>query len=106
MEKSQRKVYVILLDNVKKKDCIEKDMRGYKKLCLKRNHPRLTQTSLHCLQSWRVNCDISILIYESDLSNPDPTEIAKVTDYVMSYACKGNVALTMKKKTIKDFTLK
>lgn len=89
-----------------KKDCIEKDMRGYKKLCLKRNHPRLTQTSLHCLQSWRANCDISILIYESDPKNPDPSEIAKVTDYVVSYACKGNVALAIEKKQVKDFTLK
>ena len=41
------------------------------------------------LRSWRGNCDIQVLIYESDPKYPDMREIAKVTDYVVGYACKG-----------------
>ena len=48
------------------KDIIIEDLRGFKKLSLKRNHPRLLQTSLYCLQAWRANCDVSIMIYDSD----------------------------------------
>jgi hypothetical protein len=44
------------------KDIIIEDLRGFKKLSLKRNHPHLLQTSLSCLQAWRANCDVSIMI--------------------------------------------
>jgi len=87
-------------------DTIDNDIRGFKRMFLKRNHPKFIQTSLHCVQSWRANCDISILIYESDPKNPDPNEIAKVTDYVVNYACKGNLTLAVKKKTGKGFHFK
>jgi hypothetical protein len=90
---------------VRTTDTIDNDIRGFKKLFLTRNHPKYIQTSLHCLQSWRANCDISILIYESDPMNPDVTEIAKVTDYVINYACKGNATLAIERKQVKDFTL-
>jgi hypothetical protein len=85
-------------------DTIDKDARGFKKLCLKRNNSRLTQSSLYCLQSWRANCDISILIYETDPKYPDATEISNITDYVISYACKGNQSYAIERKQIKDFT--
>jgi hypothetical protein len=91
---------------IRDSDSIENDIRGFKKIFLKRNHPKFIQTSLHCVQSWRANCDISILIYESDPKNPDPSEIAKVTDYVVNYACKGNLTLAVEKKQVKDFTLR
>jgi len=81
-------------------DTIEHDQRGFKKLCLKRNHPRLLQSSLFCLQSWRANCDVSILIYDSDPSFPDVNEIANVTDYVVPYACKGNATYAIEKQQI------
>ncbi len=46
-------------------------------------------------------------LYESDPKTPDPSEIAKVTDYVVNYACKGNLTLAVeKKKQVKDFTLR
>jgi hypothetical protein len=86
-------------------DTIDYDTRGFKKLLLKRNHTRLLQTSLNCLQSWRANCDVSILIYESDPEHPDASEIAKVTDYVVNYACKGNTSLAIERKQVKEFTL-
>ena len=40
-------------------------------------------------QSWRANCDIQILIYDSDPEHPDATDVAKATDYIVAYACKG-----------------
>lgn len=55
-----------------------------------RNHPRVTQSSTYMLQSWRGNCDIQILVYDSDPRYPDISEIARITDYVVSYSTKGN----------------
>ena len=86
------------------KDLIVEDLRGFKKLSLKRNHPRLLQTSLYCLQAWRANCDVSIMIYDSDPAFPDLAEIAEVTDYVVSYACKGNIGYSLEREQLKDFS--
>lgn len=69
------------------------DHRQTLRLNQPRNHGRVTQTSMDVLQSWRANCDIQILIYSSDPDQPDPDDIAKVTDYVVGYACKGNKTL-------------
>jgi ERCC4-type nuclease len=44
------------------------------------------------------------MVYDSDPSSPDLNEIAEVTDYVVSCACKGNAAYTIEKKQIQDFT--
>ena len=87
-------------------DEIVNDPRGFKKLTLSRNNSRLTQTSLSCLQSWRGNCDIQILIYETDPKHPDPAEITKVSDYVVGYACKGNATLAIEKCHVKSFTMR
>jgi hypothetical protein len=86
------------------KDLIIEVLRGFKKLSLKRNHPRLLQTSLYCLQAWRANCDVSIMIYNSDPAFPDLAEIAEVIDYVVSYACKGNIAYSLEREQLKDFS--
>ena len=56
---------------------------------LPRNNKRLTQSSTFLVQSWRANCDVQILLYETDPLHPDPSEIAKATDYIVAYACKG-----------------
>jgi len=56
---------------------------------------------LFCLQSWRANCDVSILIYDSDPSFPDVNEITNVTDDVVSYACKGNGTYAIKNNRLK-----
>ena len=58
-----------------------------------RNHPRVNQTSSLMLQSWRGNCDVQLLIYDSNPKTPDISEIARVTDYVVAYSCKGNATL-------------
>jgi hypothetical protein len=58
-------------------------------LRMPRNHCRINQTSTSLLQGWRGNCDIQILIYESDPDDVDLREISKVTDYVVAYSCKA-----------------
>jgi hypothetical protein len=72
---------------------IKYDHRGSLKLYMPRNHRRINQTSMDLLQSWRGNCDIQILVYNYDPMHPDWSEIAKVSDYVVAYASKGNTTL-------------
>ena len=74
------------------------DIRSFKKTPLSCNHPRITQTSMLMSQSWRANCDIQILLYDSDPNNPDPADIARVTDYIVAYACKGVETLQEEKR--------
>ena len=84
---------------------IVKDVRGFKKLEMPRNHPRVIQSSMSLVQSWHANCDVQFLIYDSDPLCPDPSDIARVTDYVVAYACKGNDTLIEEKKHIKSLIL-
>ena len=90
--------------DITSKDIIVEDLCGFKKLSLKRNHPRLLQMSLHCLQAWRANCNVSIMIYDSYPAFPDLAEIAEVTDYVVTYACRGNIAYALEREQLKDFS--
>lgn len=55
-----------------------------------RNHSRINQTSTSLIQSWRANCDVQILIYESHPDNFDLREVSKVTDYVVAYSSKAS----------------
>ena len=66
---------------------------GVKKVYMPRNHPRINQTSAHMMQSWRANCDGQVLIYNCDPMKPDISEIARITDYIVAYSCKGNSTL-------------
>ena len=76
------------------------DHKHSTKLYMPRNHNRVVQSSTDLLQSWRANCDVQLLIYNSDPKNPDVMDIARVTDYIVAYSCKGNA--TMKEE--KDHT--
>ena len=79
-------------------DEINFDARGYKFLNLKRtNSKHLVQSSMIMLQSWRDNCDVKILIYDTDPKNPDLGEIIKVSDYILSYTCKGHLTIDEEK---------
>ena len=70
------------------------DKRNFKFLQLKRdNSIRFMQSSMSLLQSWRANCDIKILIYDTDPEFPDLSEISTVSDYIVSYTCKGHLTL-------------
>ena len=66
---------------------------GFQELCLSRNHRRVNQTSQYALCSWRANCDVKIIIYNTDPEFPDTKVIAKLTDYCVSYTCKGSATL-------------
>ena len=57
----------------------------------------MLQTSLSLLQSWRANCDIKLLLYDSDPDDFDVRELLQVMNYVVSYACTGNQTLEEEK---------
>ena len=78
---------------IQEKAAVRHDHRRSQKLFLPRNYKRVNQSSLLLLQSWRGNCDIQLLIYNSDPEHPSISEIARVTNYVVGYACKGNSTL-------------
>ena len=82
-----------------------RNLQGFDRLELPRNHRRIIATSQWLVQGWRANCDIQILLYEGDPSNPDPDEIARVTDYIVAYACKGNESLVEEMKQNKALIL-
>lgn len=81
------------------------DLRGFDRLELPRNNERTYQSSLSLVQSWRANCDIQILLYDSDPKCPNPEDIGKVTDYIVAYACKGNETITQEKEQMKALIL-
>ena len=62
----------------------------------------MQQISTIQLQSWRANCDIELLLYNSDPYNPNLSEFVKVVDYVVSYITKGNVGYLTEHKLIKQ----
>lgn len=84
---------------------IKFDHRRSQKLYMPRNHRRINQSSLDMLQSWRGNCDLQILVYTCDPMHPDIGEIAKVTDYVVSYACKGSTTVKEEKEQNKRIVM-
>ena len=79
--------------------------RDYLVLKLKRNHSRLKQTSIPMLQSWRANCDVQVIIYQSNPKELDVYDIARVTSYVVSYTCKGSETSEQEADAIKGLIL-
>lgn len=84
---------------------IVRDIRGFDRLETPRSDRRVTQTSAYMIQSWRANCDIQIFLYDTDPRHPNLDEIASVTDYIVSYACKGNETATAVAKQLKQYVL-
>lgn len=82
-------------------DIIEYDKRGYKTLKLQRTISQcLNQTSVLMLQAWRANCDGNILLYDTHPMHPDMEEIANVSDYIVSYTCKGHLTLAQERDIV------
>ena len=71
-----------------------------------RNNSRLVQSSTDLLQSWRANCDIQLLIYDCDPRNPDVSNIARVTDYIVAYSCKGNATMKEEREQTRSLLLR
>jgi hypothetical protein len=65
----------------------------------------MVATSKWLVQGWRANCDIQLLLYECDPLHPNPDEIARVTDYIVAYACKGNETIVEEMKQMKALIL-
>ena len=73
---------------------------------MERNHPKVVQSSMDIVRSWRANCDVQILLHKSDPQRPDPAEIAKITDYIVAYACKGNATMATERKQIREIIMR
>lgn len=80
---------------------IKYDHKRSQKLYMPRNNKRLNQTSTDLLRSWRGNCDVQIIVYNCDPKKPDVAEIARVTDYVVAYSCKGNSTIAEEREQMK-----
>jgi hypothetical protein len=46
-----------------------------------------------------------LILYNVHPDFPDPEEIAKVIDYIVAHACKGNESLNKEKAKIKEYVL-
>ena len=66
----------------------------------------MQQISTVLVQSWRANCDIQLLLYDSDPYNPNLAEFAKVADYIVSYITKGNIGYLTEQKIMKELIQK
>lgn len=85
------------------KDAIEEDRwRHIKFLRLRRNDKRMKETSNCMLQSWRANCDVSILIYDQDPMKLNFRDIAQVTSYIVAYCSKGNASFRHEREVLSD----
>ena len=82
-----------------------RDLQGFDRLELPRNNRRIVASSRWLLQGWRANCDIQVLLFECDPLHPNPDEIARVTDYIVAYACKGNETIVEEKNQMKALIL-
>ena len=82
-----------------------RDLRGFDRLDLPRNHRRIVASSRWLLQGWRANCDIQVLLYNCDPKCPNPEEIARVTEYIVAYACEGNETIVEEKNQMKSLIL-
>jgi hypothetical protein len=69
---------------------ISRDPRGFDRVDLPRNNRWVVQASSFLCQGWRGNCDIQYLLYSSDSDEIDVSDISRVTNYIVSYSCKGN----------------
>ena len=86
---------------------IVRDDRGFLKLLLKRtNNKRLLQTRFDLLQCWHANCNVQVLLYDTDPKHPPPPEITKVTDYIVAYATNGNATRAVEKSLVTNFILR
>jgi hypothetical protein len=91
----------------RKKAEIKRDLRGYDRVELPRKEGDrwVVQASMFLAQGWRANCDLQILLYDSDPDNPLPEDVGRVTDYIVAYQCKGNETYYQERKKMTDLIL-
>ena len=83
---------------LRRQPCIMRDLRGFDRVDLARNNRRITQSSKYMMRGWRANCDIQLLLYKSMPDDVDASDVARVTNYVVSYCCKGTESSVEEKK--------
>lgn len=74
--------------------------RNIKLLKMKRNDPRMKQTSTTMLQSWRANCDLAVIVYDTDPVQLCPQDISRISGYIVSYCTKGNSSYKKEQEAI------
>jgi hypothetical protein len=79
-----------------------RDPRGFDRVDMPRNNQRAVQASSFLFQGWRGNCDIQYLLYSSEPDEIDVSDITRVTNYVVSYSCKGNKTEIQEKAGLKS----
>lgn len=86
---------------------ILKDRRNIKHLQMKRKHSsRVVQHSRILLKFWRANCDIKLILYDTDPACPDIHEIDNVVRYLVAYTGKKNKTHKQEKNIIHDLITK
>jgi hypothetical protein len=89
----------------RERPALVRDIRGFDRVDMPRNTRRITQCSSYLARGWRGNCDIQYLIYTSDPDKVDASDISRVTNYVVSYACKGNETQIEEKKAMSQIVM-
>ena len=90
---------------MRNKPAIVHDRRGFDKCVLPRNNCRIIQTSIPMMRSWRANCDVQFLLYNSNPHELNSEDIARVVNYIVAYACKGNETELQEKRNIASIIL-
>jgi hypothetical protein len=89
--------------------CIVQEIQGYKRFELPRRRPKkrrnIMPTSMALVYGWRANCDVKILLYESNPQHPDAKDIAKVTNYLVTYASKGVESVEAEKSQLRSIIM-
>ena len=70
-----------------------------------RNNPRIVQTSMFLVQGWRANVDIQYILYDDILAKTTASDISQVSDYIISYICKGTETSVQEKHKLKDLVM-
>jgi hypothetical protein len=79
---------------------VVRDMRGFDRVDLPRNNRNITQSSSFLMRGWRGNCDIQPLLYTCSPDDVSPSDVCRVTNYIVCYCCKGNEAVVEEKKSM------
>ena len=62
----------------------------------------MVQLSKYILRTWRANCDIKLLVYDTDPKYPDIQEIENVIRYLVAYTVKKSSTISEEKNIIQD----
>jgi hypothetical protein len=82
---------------------IQRDKKGITHFRMRRTKSvRLVQHSKFILKAWRANCDVKLLLYFSDPTSPDLSEIEDVCRYVVAYTGKRHNTSQDEKEAIQD----